>query len=54
MEYVNSSRQDACATVSKFVFWNRHIHIEFIDHILRHKEKDNLLEQSLFEGLSSL
>ena len=52
-DHVFGSLQDVCENTAKHAFWNVPRYIEFIDTILRHKDKDNKLEESLFECLSS-
>ena len=39
---------------SKYAFWNRLYHTEFLDKLLRFKDKDNELEVSIFACLSSV
>ena len=54
VDHVNGSRQDIFVTGAKCDHWNRAACIEFLDYLLRCKEKDNKLEQILFLVLSSL
>ena len=53
-DHVLGSRQDDCANAVKCDFSDMLRRIDFLDELLRHKKKDNKLEQSLFIFLSSM
>ena len=48
VDHVFGSRQDVCANVAKCAFWNKPRYTEFLDEILRFKDKENELEASIF------